>query len=334
MAHDTAVKRLMFKHHYPLGLDPERLKDLVDEASKEQLWYLQWDIGIPLDEFLIALLGDDHAAQVWASFPDNVPQARGKYFGKVFANARIRFSHFVQAYDTTVISDGAMWAALACGMAYQCPTTHKAIDIMIPVLLRDENLSRHVVTAIFIRVNDRWDEPKPMINAEGLGFFTTADADGRSLTRPYITVLMDLGGYQSQRMFTEDPFIRPGNNPSSEDPSHLRYSFVIKGCSPSVYPYVIRDGSTKNYFAYLLRHGAMMDEHPRQQALSSVTQLKPFWSSNLNSFSWAGESRDSHTASRHLFSGEYVESREDQREEASDNFEILSFASDGMNELW
>ncbi|TFY74641.1 hypothetical protein EWM64_g9371 [Hericium alpestre] len=155
----------------------------------------QWDVPIPLDVFLVALFGKEDAEKVLESHPDNVPEGQTlrEAFKGAFKGAKVRFSHFVQAYDATIVTDEAIWAALARGMAFQCYSTQAIIDIIIPLLLWDKKLGRHVVSAIFVQVKNTSKEKKPEIKVESLKFFSEEGADEKSKTRPYITLVVNLG---------------------------------------------------------------------------------------------------------------------------------------------
>ena len=92
-----------------------------DKCVKLDRKKAQYSKPIPLLRFLEPLVGLDHM--------------------------KVNFIHFVKGGDTSVITDEAAWMALSRCMAFQGANGQWMIDLYITILLRDEKLSRYVVSS-------------------------------------------------------------------------------------------------------------------------------------------------------------------------------------------
>ncbi|KAH8109132.1 hypothetical protein DFH11DRAFT_1731386 [Phellopilus nigrolimitatus] len=284
----------------------ENLNKPVDESSK----YPFYSKGVPLEYFIKALFGDNHAERILESHPDNV--ADGKTFREVFDDAWVRFTHFQRAGDSSVVSTEAAWAAAARAMAFQCSSGQAVIDMVIPVILRREGkLGEDIMTAILVQDKDRFKagtRASVEIDAETIKFFPEQSSEGpKEDKRPYITIVMELGVlpfYQTQAKYEAPPaekrppvsqsslatgheITRKVRSTKTAKEAHPRYAIFVNGCSPSVYKVV----DNEDVYAALLSSRHTLQEHPRQtpDALSAVRRLKPFWIKGPECFDWTDD---------------------------------------------
>ena len=152
----------------------------------------------------------------------------------------------------------------------------------------------------------------------GVGLFPTG-LKGDNDTRPYITLVMELGMQPPLNPNAKTPAKvrnkpRPKKIPSllaesqhvdeagSRTPSkvvlprqgrlsqptatHPRYNIFAYGCSNTVYE-VIDPGQNDKY-AYLLASREFLGEHPRQdiECLDGVCRMDPFWAAGKACFDW------------------------------------------------
>ena len=189
--------------------DPSPLPDVTLTSNVEVSLEPEWDRGIPLADFLRALLGNANAEKVLKSRPTNV--VSGDTLEEAFIDARVRFTHFVRSYDSSTFTDDVMWAAMARGYAIQCWSNQWLIDLILPILLWNRRLGRYVMTALFIQVNNSLTAQRPYANIEGLKFFShlteeetflsdteeireeKAKKVDESRTRPYIVLIANVG---------------------------------------------------------------------------------------------------------------------------------------------
>ncbi|KAF8574629.1 hypothetical protein K439DRAFT_1642070 [Ramaria rubella] len=99
--------------------------------------------------------------------------------------------------DDTSTSTAAMFAAFVRGFAPVCHNEQKVVYLMLPILLWDEKLCEEVMSAIMIQVNRRAQAgtiPGYEIEESKITFFPPQSGiDQRASTRPYITLIMELG---------------------------------------------------------------------------------------------------------------------------------------------
>ena len=81
---------------------------------------------------------------------------RNTSFGEAFKSAKIRFTQFVKAVDDIGTTSEAMYAPFIRGVAIICATSQEAVDIMMPVLVKDGPLSENVMTSFMIQGDERF----------------------------------------------------------------------------------------------------------------------------------------------------------------------------------
>ena len=110
--------------------------------------------GCDMINFIRELFVEDYAEEILSSVPDNVKSNTS--FGEAFKSAKIRFTQFVKAVDDIGTTSEAMYAAFIRGVAIICATSQEAVDIMMPVLVKDGPLSENVMTSFMIQGDERF----------------------------------------------------------------------------------------------------------------------------------------------------------------------------------
>ena len=80
---------------------------------------------------------------------DSVP------FREAFKDAVTYFTQFIKVHDAKVINRSFLWVALARGAAILCANNQDGLDIIIPFLIKNECLSRKLLSAIIIQDRSR-----------------------------------------------------------------------------------------------------------------------------------------------------------------------------------
>lgn len=309
--HGELVARLLLTLAHDAACRPPASSSQVSRLTPIATQYSQ---PVAVLDFFKELLGKDHMEKVLHSEPQNI--RNGTTFEAAFKAATIRFTHFAKAGDTSVVSDHSAFVAMCRGAAWQCFNQQKDIDIIVPVLLRDELIGRFVMSAILIQIKNRTTKQAIYVDAEKLNFFSPG-GDDRAQTRPYIVLTMDLGAQP-----TPPPVPKPKAKPESTGaqaatppitpaklvtaqkvnvheagkpgaprgakplPSrHPRYFISVTGCSSGVYNVITPP--EKNIYAQLLTSRSLINEHPRQEKMyrEAVQQLKPTWEYG-SSYDW------------------------------------------------
>jgi hypothetical protein len=266
--------------------------DTVIEKLGAKCPQIHYSRPILLTDFIVALVGEERAKPILDSHPQNV--ANGPTFKEAFKEARMHFTHFGKASDSSALTDEAAYIAMCRGMAFICHNTQVDTDIMLPILLRNEHLSRYVMSALLIQIKNQFKLQAVHIDAEKLHFFTPGGGD-RAESRPYVALTLHLGvqpqrggGNAVSKVVTEPGPTRkmPSRKVKASHPKHPRYAFSIHGCSSAVYDII--EPSHEAIYANLLASKDFLDEHPRQspELLNAVERMKPFWHSGQQSYDW------------------------------------------------
>lgn len=155
--------------------------------------------GCKLIDMIGELFALPHAEAVLASIPDGIAlQEDHKFipFKEAFGNAMIRFTHFVRMGDINAVATDVLWAAYIRGMAFILPKNEDGVGVIIPVLLYDCLICKHVMSSILIQFKPRklvGQLAKYSINENTLfGEWENCQHNNVSHIRPYITLTMDL----------------------------------------------------------------------------------------------------------------------------------------------
>ncbi|KAF8519711.1 hypothetical protein JB92DRAFT_2897710 [Gautieria morchelliformis] len=208
--------------------------------------------GCNLTTFLEELFRDKHAEIILGSHPDNVKSHTT--LRDAFKDAKVRFTHFVKMADDTATTTEAMYAAFLRGMAIVCHSNQYMTvvchsnqymtDVMVPVLLWDEKLCEEVMTSICIQIKRRitaGTKQAYAIDDASLYLFpkpsesTSKSTNARANSRPYITLIMELGVQQStpSLAMTHLSVMKPPPNVAKKPPPNVVKKPHLVGKAPS-----------------------------------------------------------------------------------------------------
>lgn len=300
--------------------------------------------GCPLLTFLDHLFAAEFKTVWTGCIPNNTPSKvtdgpDSQTLKDAFANAWVRFTHFVRASDDSAMSTAMAWMAATRGMAVIGWRNQAEVDVMIPIVLnKDAPISEQNVTVLLIQFKLRAQAgtvQKYSIDANRIEVFPTqsngrlcvADALTRntpgalsredalkSLSRPYITLVMELGvrhrGKRSaaEKGSPEGPSSREQQsaNPQSPlrfkaalpptrssrrtakdefSPRHRRYALMAYGCSSKTYSCV--DETDQEKIDGLLHANDLLYELPRTSLRFDTLRMKPFWGKEPGAYTWA-----------------------------------------------
>ena len=268
--------------------------------AREQTWITSYSRAVPVRDFLQALIAESYLPNVLGCKPDGAGDPELP-LEQAFEGAFVRFSHFARNGIKNVVDTQAALAAVARGMAIQCCQNQEAVDIVIPIVLKDEKLKEDVMSVMLIQVRDREKRVShPNIVAESLGIFPRGGQD----ERPYIVIVMQLGAvvnpkctwfvdspckYQDSEVKQRANVPRPPRNlePHLASRTHPRYHITIDGCSNKVYGVITEADSPR--FAGILAARGIFSEHSRPELDSQVQELKPEWNRNRVCYGWTNQ---------------------------------------------
>ncbi|KAG9089296.1 hypothetical protein FS749_001444 [Ceratobasidium sp. UAMH 11750] len=194
---------------------------------------------ILLSHFLEALVGEENKDKIFSARPNNVPNGL-TLAESVLGKARLNFTHWAKAGDSSVVTDEATWIAMARCLAWQCFDNQSEIDLITPLMLppgEDVKLGRYTVSAVFWQIKNRAKTPRVDIDAERLGFFSpylAGQETSSSVTaeyansRPYLTVVLNLGVQVTEPDTAKPEASKPAaakscsNNPRAADSQAAR----------------------------------------------------------------------------------------------------------------
>jgi len=106
-------------------------------------------------EFMEALLPSQSSQIFLDSYPTRWRAEEGNTtFRQAFNGCRLWFNHIIKVEDSNVIKPEFLWKYVTRGAMVVCNDNQEAIDIIVPVVFLDKNLSRYTVTAIMIQVKN------------------------------------------------------------------------------------------------------------------------------------------------------------------------------------
>ena len=110
---------------------------------------------VKLVDFMKQLLGDNWSSNVATSMPSRLkPDEEAKKFEETFKDAVVYFNQFYKVYGKGVINRRVLWMAVARGTAIMCMDNQPGVDLIVPFLMRDEEVGRELVSAILIQVKN------------------------------------------------------------------------------------------------------------------------------------------------------------------------------------
>ena len=118
-----------------------------DQAAKGKRW-----MSVP--EFMEALLPSARYNALQSSMPTLWLEGEHKSFSETFEGYGMWFNHVIRVESFEMLSADNIWKFLTRGAMIVCADNQPAVDIVLPVCLVDQNLSRDTVTAIYVQVKN------------------------------------------------------------------------------------------------------------------------------------------------------------------------------------
>ena len=149
---------------------------------------------ISVTEFIEALLPSQASEFFLESLPIRWRKEEGTVpFRQAFDAACLWFNHIIKVEDSNVIKPEFLWKYVMRGAMVVCKDNQEGVDIIVPVVFLDGNLSRQTVTAIMIQVKNTKDYGLEVKNE----LFDAMDPCGLGLLsdnpRPIIRMVFALG---------------------------------------------------------------------------------------------------------------------------------------------
>ncbi|KAF8550111.1 hypothetical protein OG21DRAFT_1514438 [Imleria badia] len=294
--HGEVVMRLLLMRAYMDGV----------QAEQTSSWNLNFSQGCNLVTFIQQLFSQEPADEILDSQPDNM--VLDATFRNTFKDSVVRFTHFVEAGDTSALTTEALFAAFARGMAFICGRTQKYVDFAVPILLdKSATLQESSMSVILVQLKRRCktrDEMSYAFYQEDIGLFP--DVDDESSHRPYFILVAELGAEKQKgrakqkgsrgkqkgkaRQSTPPADVYVSQQPDSKanlhpHETHPRFIATVYGCSGTLYEAI---GDNDAAYQRLLTLHDFLDDHPHQnsESRSAVMQLKPLWRYGEDSYDW------------------------------------------------
>ena len=112
---------------------------------------------VSVTQFMEALLPSQASEVLLRSLPTRWCKGQAFTFSQTFDNCCLWFNHIIKVEDSNVIRPEFLWKYVTRGAMVVCKDNQEAVDIIVPVVFPNGNLSRHNVTVIMIQVKNRTD---------------------------------------------------------------------------------------------------------------------------------------------------------------------------------
>jgi len=123
---------------------------------------------------------DIYEKKIKNSFPSKLRElGQNKTFAETFKDSRIYVTHFIKVYDYKVLSTEFLMKCAARGAAIVCADNQLDVDVILPMIYKDQVLKKENVTCILVQSkNDAMFSTKPqryLFDAMRLSFFKTTN---------------------------------------------------------------------------------------------------------------------------------------------------------------
>ena len=105
-------------------------------------------------DFMRALLPQTAYEELQSSLPTWWRQAEDKTFTETFMDYAMWFNHVIHVEDKKSINSEHLWMFITRGAMISCTNNQEGVDIVLPICLRNANLSPYTVSAILIQVKN------------------------------------------------------------------------------------------------------------------------------------------------------------------------------------
>jgi len=162
MSHTTSSPVKHLANHVNLycvdrGRRGELVADLIimqarDAALPEQVRQRRW---VSVTHFIQALLPPQKSKEFLDSHPTHWREEEGDItFRRMFDNCRMWFNHIIKVEDGDVIKPDFLWKFVTRGAMVVCKDNQQGIDIILPVVWMEGELSRRTISSIVIQVKN------------------------------------------------------------------------------------------------------------------------------------------------------------------------------------
>jgi hypothetical protein len=160
---------------------------------------------VSVSTFMEALLPEQAYIALEGSRPTSWRAGEDKPFVETFQGYAIWFNHVIKVQHDTLINAGHLWSFITRGAMLICAQNQSAVDIVIPICLETERLSRKTVSAILIQVKNssRYGNEVNTKLFDYLCPFKVGLFDKGSTPRPIIRMVFALASQKSEVHFPE-----------------------------------------------------------------------------------------------------------------------------------
>jgi hypothetical protein len=119
---------------------------------------------ISVPKFFEELVRPPYAQAIMESYPSKWHNdEENKTFAETFGESYVWFNHFIKVEDFAVIERKYLWGFIVRGCAVICADNQYGVDMIMPVVRRDDRLGTTNTSAILVQVRNRinYSTPKP-----------------------------------------------------------------------------------------------------------------------------------------------------------------------------
>ena len=160
---ETPVRRLA-KHSDLHCIDRGRRGELVAALlvmqARDVAAATQWSEGpegqraVSVGDFMQALLPQSSCGTLQSSMPTLWREGEDRRFDETFKDYWMWFNHVIRIEDSKMINADYLWAFITRGAMVLCTHNQYGVDIILPLCVKQGNLSRDTVSAILIQVKN------------------------------------------------------------------------------------------------------------------------------------------------------------------------------------
>ena len=110
--------------------------------------------AVSVSDFMQALLPQSSSKALQSSMPTLWRAGEDRPFDETFKDYCVWFNHVIRIEDPKMINADYLWAFITRGAMVLCTQNQYGVDIVLPLCLKQGNLSRHTVSAILIQVKN------------------------------------------------------------------------------------------------------------------------------------------------------------------------------------
>ncbi len=194
---------------------------------------------VSVSDFMQALLPPTAFGTLQSTLPTLWRDGEQKLFGETFRDYAMWFNHIIRVETGEMIQAEHLWKFITRGAMIVCPVNYGGVDIVLPLCVREGNLSRDTVSAILIQVKTSdsfqcrinkfcFDEMEPslLVFPEG------------QPPRPIIRIVFALGSHEAGVLFRSlprDSESEDDDSDDSDDEDYTSFDIWCAGLSPDTF---------------------------------------------------------------------------------------------------